>query len=147
MLALLDVMFVLSVTSPNTYVAIALLLSASLWLWPGRSRRARLVLVTLVGAATLAIRFVDSSSPIKSFVKDLYSIRPGSSVAEAEGIMGKYIRGTGWPGDPLGRDIPERELTIPGAIVFRPSGAAGDSNWGVVWILDGRVVRVEFSPD
>lgn len=146
LLALLDLMFVLSITSPPAFFAIGLCFAAIFWFWPGKPRRLRLLLVGFVGAATLAIRLLDSTPPVKPFVKDLYSIQPGTSVAEVERIMGKYVRGTGWPANILAGQPPEQELTIPGSLVFRP-WAGGNSHWGIVRIRDGRVVEVEFHPD
>jgi hypothetical protein len=141
-------MFVLSITYPLAFWAVGLCFAVVFWLWPGKPRLIRLLLVGLVVTMTLGIHAIEYQNvPIKSFVQDLYSIRPGMTVAEVERIMGKYPRGTRWPANILAGPPQEQELTIPGALVFRPSTDGGDSNWGIVRIHEGRVAAVEFNPD
>jgi hypothetical protein len=148
LLVLLDLMFVLSITYPLVFWVVGLCFAVVFWFWPGKPRLVRLMLVGFVVAMALGIRAIEYQNvPIKSFVQDLYSIQPGMRIADVERIMGKYPRGTGWPANILAGQPPEQELTIPGALVFRPSTDGGDSNWGIVRIREGRVATVEFSPD
>jgi len=66
------------------------------------------------------------------------------TVEEVRRTMTGYTEGTGW--DDPGR--PREELHIQGALVFRHSNEPEfNSDWGIVWIANGRVTKVEFSPD
>jgi hypothetical protein len=68
---------------------------------------------------------------------------------EARGIMAGYKEGTGVPAVPSA-DGQEAlgEFTIQDALVFRHSDEpAYNADWGIVYFRDGRVTRVEFSPD
>jgi hypothetical protein len=100
----------------------------------------------------------------KGFVRDLDRVRIGMTAEEVDAIMGKYMKGTGWPAGPETTahvltevnsgnvtntyTTPEGELGIQDSVVYRHSnGAEFNSDWGVVTLKDGRVVRTHFSPD
>ena len=103
----------------------------------------------------------------KPFLRDLGRIQPGMTEAEARQIMGRYLEGTGWPGEvdgaavPAGRlhDLgsgatlatkvsPDGQLGFRNAVVYRHSTqAAFNSDWGIVTFKDGKVSGVSFSPD
>jgi hypothetical protein len=104
----------------------------------------------------------------KRFLKDLYAIKPGMTVAEVETKMRQYIKGTGWPPYPYDKDSsgaailrdigsgaayrtessPDGELVLPGCVVYRHSnGGAFNADWGIIRVENRRVASVEFSPD
>lgn len=104
----------------------------------------------------------------KPFLRDLAKVEIGISAGEVEEIMGKYIKGTGWPANPfpdpdsstgtlteadLGitlvvSNLPSGELVIQDSIAYRHSNdGAFNSDWAVVQYKDGRVFAKEFMPD
>ena len=125
------------------YAPTALLLSGPLLPRDPESWRSRrLIPLISVNALILALYLVPWSSR-KPFLRDLFSIRPGMTMAEAERIMAGYKRGTGWkvPGT-------NQEFAPDGAIVFRHSDdGLFNADWGVVTIVNGKVVDVRFDPD
>jgi hypothetical protein len=107
-------------------------------------------LVTLISICLVAaILYLTPWSSRNAFLKDLYSIKPGMTVAEVQAIMRGYIPGTGFPSNPFAeKPAPPGELTIQGALVFRHSEEpAYNADWGIVNLRDGRVTSVEFSAD
>lgn len=91
----------------------------------------------------LSVKFIDWNKR-KSFIRDLYQIRAGSTVTQVDEIMAGYIKGTGLR-DPVYSD---QEFTVRDSIVYRHStGASYGSDWGTVEFRDGKVVKVDFSPD
>jgi hypothetical protein len=125
------------------YAPIAILISGPLWpegptCW--RSKRVRLMIAT--NALILALYLVPWSTR-KPFLHDLYSIKPGMTLAEAERIMARYKRGTGWTIPGAGQ-----EVSPAGSIVFRHSDdGLFNADWGVVTIQAGKVIDVRFDPD
>ena len=104
----------------------------------------------------------------KPFLRDLARVRVGMTEAEVRGIMGRYMEGTGWPANPFNTSTnasstltdvgsgsqysttssPSGEMVVRDSLVFRHStDGAFNSDWGIVSLSSGRVVRVEFSPD
>ena len=89
--------------------------------------------------------------PRKRFVATLYRVQPGMTVAEADAVMADYHVGAGakWQSrdgnEPGGLTDEGRD----GTLIYRwnDRDAAYDSDWGVVTIAAGRVVKVEFLPD
>lgn len=119
--------------------------------WPGVVLDLVLTLVCLV---LLAVLYLVPWNSRKVFLEDLWAVKPGMSVPEMEGIMGKYIRGSGWPANPLGSggSAGGGQLTPsrPGleSRVYRHStDGRFNSDWGVVYIKEGKVVGTEFFPD
>jgi hypothetical protein len=143
-LVIIDYLYALSVTVPSAFAGTALLFALLLAARPRQSRTRRISIAAVVVAVAVVIRLINWT-PVKPFLKDLHSIRPGMTEADVNRVMGKYTEGTGWPGSIDGDG--SRELRVPNTIVFRPTSAPGDSNWGMVQFQDGRVVQVEFSPD
>lgn len=141
---------------------IALALPASI-----RTRLPRLLALVAIVAIIAALYFVPWTSR-KPFLRDLDCIRVGMTEPEVWQIMGRYLEGTGWPASPFDNptngpgtltdagsgsqystsNSPSGEVVIREAIVFRHStDGAFNSDWGIVSLSSGRVVRVEFSPD
>jgi hypothetical protein len=100
----------------------------------------------------------------KVFLRDFDKVRVGMTVEEVEAVMGKYIKGTGWPAGPsttrqvlteVGTGIsmktyesPTGELGIQDSVVYRHSNdGAFNSDWGIVRFQEGRVVWKDFMPD
>jgi hypothetical protein len=132
-----------------------------------RSQLARIgVLVTVI--AVIATLYLVEWTTRKPFLRDLDRIRVGMTEAEVRRIMGRYMEGTGWPANPFDASTnasntltdvgsgsqystttsPSGEMVIRDSIVFRHStDGAFNSDWGIVSLSSGRVVRVEFSPD
>lgn len=134
---------------------------------PLRSQLLRVGVLVAFIAAIAALYFVDWTTR-KPFLRDLARVRVGMTEAEVRHIMGRYMEGTGWPASPFDTspnatntlaDVgsgsqystttsPSGEMVIQGSLVFRHSTAgAFNSDWGIVSLSNGRVVRVEFSPD
>jgi hypothetical protein len=122
---------------------LVILISGPLWpKGPAHWRSRRWIALIAVNALILALFLVPWSSR-KPFLRDLYSIKPGMTVAEAKRIMAGYKQGTGFP-------MPNstQEFSLAGAIVFRHSDdGAFNADWGVVTIAGGKVVDVRFDPD
>jgi len=143
-LVTVDYLYALSVTVPGAFAGTALLFALLLATRPRQSWTQRISFAALLVAVAIVIRLVNWT-PVKPFLKDLYTIRPGMTEADVNRIMGRYVRGTGWPASINGDS--SRELRVPNTVVFRPTGSPGDSNWGMVQFQDGRVLKVDFSPD
>ncbi|WP_338864803.1 hypothetical protein [Myxococcus stipitatus] len=116
---------------------------------PARVRWGTAVLLLLL---CMGMRWLDWDSR-KPFMRDLSSVRPGMTVEQVEAIMGRYLRGTGWPENPFTRgnapgDFRAGELQVADSRVYRHTNEGwGNSDWGVVRFEAGRVVDVTFSPD
>lgn len=116
------------------------------------TRRRRAVAVWAVGLSAVLALYVLPWHPRKQFVWDLYSIRPGMSVAEVEAVMGGYIKGAGrkWGGDG-GAAYPAGEAagTATGTMTYRWNATDWeyDADWGQVEFAAGRVVGVRFLGD
>ena len=83
----------------------------------------------------------------KNFIKDLNKIKYGMTSFQVESIMGKYIKGTGWPSNPCVSDS-KGELCFEGMQVYRHNNHEKyNSDWGVITYNQDKVVSVEFSPD
>jgi len=123
-------------------------------------------LVSLLGIVAL-LYLVDWNTR-KPFLRDLARIHVGMTEGEVRQIMGHYIEGTGWPASPFDNatnptgtltDLssgakysaavsPSGELVIRDSLTFRHSNdGAFNSDWGIVSLSRGKVVKVEFSPD
>jgi hypothetical protein len=126
----------------------------------GAARVPRTVLLSLFALATVAMPWVEWDS-LKPFIRDLYSIEPGMDRQQVDAIMGKYMKGTGFPANPYSpsggtlqeassgstyatKTGPDGQLELVDAIVYRHTDNA---DWGIVRFREGRVVTVEFSPD
>jgi len=130
-----------------------------------RSQLGRLGVLVGVLSVIAALYFVDWTTR-KVFLRDLARVRVGMTEAEVRRIMDRYMEGTGWPAIPgsssnapgtliAGSDSqystepsPSGEMVIRDSLVFRHSNdGAFNSDWGIISLSSGRVVRVEFSPD
>ena len=104
----------------------------------------------MLGVAVVAAFYILPWHPRKQFAWDLYSIKSGMNVDEANHKMSKYISGRGgkWPGSDGGLDIVDRE-SWTGTLTFRWNDTDWqyDSDWGQVRFENGKVVSVEFLPD
>jgi hypothetical protein len=134
---LFDRMAAISVYRPVT------LAYALIWLFPAalllrrQARSFQLLVLGLFLAAVAAIYFINWDSR-KPFLKDLYRIEPGMTVAQVDRIMSGYLR------DPTASG----QLSADGNITYRHTTEGwGDSDWGLVTFQDSRVSHVEFLPD
>jgi hypothetical protein len=139
------------------YVAFwALVLLLLLW---GAPARHKLTVLAVLAIALLGVREIHWNSR-KPFLKDLYRVQEGMTVAQVEQIMGDYMTGggvpLGSPGARLDGRIAEARKEprsdprgpVTGTISYRHTNEGwGDSDWGVVTFESGRVVRVWFSHD
>ena len=102
----------------------------------------------------------------KTFVADLYSLRPGMSIAEVDQRMSVYLKGTGLPSLPV-RLSAATNLTdlstgnsyrlsdgetgsgnLQTALVYRHSTEGRfNGDWGIVQVHSGRVMSISFSMD
>jgi len=126
------------------------------------------VVVYIAFLSSLVVLWAVPWTSRKCFLKDLHSIEPGMTLADAESRMKKYMKGTGWSPYPsdgnssqgvtvrildtdstyAAQTSPNGELALSGCVIYRHSNdAAFNSDWGIVRLEEGKVVGVEFSPD
>ncbi|HPD48486.1 MAG TPA: hypothetical protein P5279_15695 [Anaerohalosphaeraceae bacterium] len=115
---------------------------------------------------SLAVLYLVPWNSRKPFLRDFGKVRVGTSVSEVQAIMGKYMKGTGWPAPPTDNsstgtltDVrsgitlttcvnPAGEIEIRDSITYRHSNkAAFNSDWAVVRFENGKVVSKTFMPD
>jgi hypothetical protein len=127
------------------YAAFWVLLGALLL--HGRPTREKVLILALFAAVLASVRFIDWNSR-KPFLRDLHSINEGMTRAQVEGIMGRYIRSGGRPLAGPETELDESGQILTGTVTYRHTNEGwGDSDWGVVTFVDGRVVETEFLPD
>lgn len=154
----------LSARAFQVYGLVCCLVLLPLVLWCFRWAKVGVCLVFLLA---LFLLWRIQWSTREPFLRDLGRIRPGMTVARVEAIMKPYIKGTGWPAPDsvkagkqgsltaLCHDFtmkttasPSGELVMADCLVYRHSNSAAfNSDWGVVQIRNGRVVKVRFLPD
>lgn len=133
---------------------------------PLRGQVRRVWVLGLLGVGIAGLYFVPWSSR-KPFLRDLYSIQPGMTETQVRQTMARYMEGTGWPavygtvsnapGSLVDAgsgatyatgETSTGEMTIRDSIVYRHStDGAYDSDWGIISLSNGIVVRVSFSAD
>jgi hypothetical protein len=134
---------------------------------PVRNQYARIGGLVAVVAVAAILYFVEWTTR-KPFLRDLALVHVGMTEAEVRHIMGRYMEGTGWPALPgsgfsnapgtlniVGSasqysttNSPDGQMVIRNSLVFRHSNdGAFNSDWGIVSLSNGKVVRVDFSPD
>jgi len=145
--ALLDYVVGISLLWPWMLGGLGLGLGLGLLGTIGMRSGPRLALLLTFAVAVAGVRWVNWNSR-KPFLRDLYSLRVGMTPSQVEAVMGKYLKGTGWPAN-AGEDPTARgELSFPGTLVYRHTNKGwGNSDWGMVEFSDGQVVKVDFSPD
>jgi hypothetical protein len=107
-----------------------------------RPIREKLLVVILLAAVLFSIRLIDWNTR-KPFLKDLARVRLGTPVAQADELMGDYVKsgGTLTQADEQGR-------IVSGTIAYRHTTEGwGNSDAGVLTIAGGRVVGVQYLPD
>lgn len=160
LLAITEIMGQVPTLAGLVYGGIVILLFSPL-LRHGKST-ARWVIFGLFMLGMAVLLFVPWTSR-QIFVKDLNSVRPGMTTVQVEAMMGRYMKGTGWPGfdhgggglTDLGTGSTNKmkpsnsgEIELDNALVYRHSNEGEyNSDWGIVHFQNGRVVNVEFSPD
>lgn len=126
---------------------VATMLCASSWILAQKAPiSVRLATMVICCASAVGIRYVDWDSR-KPFLRHLLSIRLGMTRSDVESVMASYIRVPEVGGDRMrapGVDaMPPEE-----SVAYRHTSAGwGDSDVGVVHLVDGGVVAVEFFPD
>jgi hypothetical protein len=151
-LLILDVDFSVSVYWQFVAIYVAFWVLVSALLLVGSPRREKLLILGLLIVALFSIRLVDWNSR-KPFLKDLYRVREGMTVEQVEQIMGHYMGGTGWPACPLGlpagtSGAETEELALPDRLVYRHTDEGwGNSDWGEIRFVEGRVEEIRFLPD
>jgi hypothetical protein len=132
-----------------------------------RSQLARIGALVAILTVIAALYLVEWTTR-KPFLRDLARVHIGMTEAEVRHILGRYMEGTGWPASPYDTSTNSSstltdagsgsqystttsasgEMVIRDTLVFRHSTkGAFNSDWGIVSLSNGRVVRVEFSPD
>ena len=126
-------------------------------------------MVYLTFMVAMIALYVTPWSLRRQFIRDLASIRIGMTEDEANHIMMRYIRGTGWPAPPSfngksastiivprngttdvygiegGRD---HELKLDKSVVFRYSNdRLHNGDWGIITVSTGHVVSVKYCSD
>jgi hypothetical protein len=111
-----------------------------------RPVREQVLILALFAALLFSMRFIDWNSR-KPFLRDLSSINEGMTPAQVEQIMAPYMTGGGRPlGSPT-IQVDARGEILTGTLTYRHTDEGwGDSDWGVVAFVDGRVVRTHFLP-
>ena len=115
------------------------------------SARDKLLIVGSLVVIFVGMRFVDWNSR-KPFLRDLYRIKNGMTAAQVDQIMGDYMTGgavsLGNPGIRLDGRLLEQGERATGMIAYRHTDEGwGNSDFGEVTFVSGRVVNVHFSPD
>jgi len=146
------------------YLATGTAFALALWPFaPGRFQRVRIFTLLAISVAIAALYFVPWTSR-KPFLRNLAKVDVGMTEARVHHIMRGYLVGTGLPVCPFDGPTkittlsivgsssqystatsPDGQMTLRETIVFRHS--AYSSDWGIVSLSDGRVSKVEFSPD
>lgn len=152
----------LSLKAYGVYAAVCSAVFIPLVFWRFRAAKVALYIVFM---AWLAVLWAVPWTSRKPFLRDLFSIKPGMTVAQADTIMSPYIReGSVRPvkwaylrpiEERAGRrlvltDIRGRRTddTPLSQICYRHSNSAAfNADLGEVYFLRGRVVYVEFLPD
>jgi hypothetical protein len=121
-----------------------------LLLWKAPARDKLLIVGSLV-VIFVGMRFVDWNSR-KPFLRDLYRIKKGMTPAQVDQIMADYMIGGAVspdnPGIRLDGRLLEQGEQATGMISYRHTNEGwGNSDFGEVTFVDGRVVNVHFSPD
>jgi hypothetical protein len=108
--------------------------------------RRMLLLVTFIVAMVVLYKIPWSTR--KPFLMALDRVRIGMTAEEVDGVMGGYIRGSGWPAVGRFGSDENGELVVKGSIIYRHSDyGMFNSDWGLVEFNDGKVTGVEFLPD
>jgi len=128
---------------------------------------ARLGALVALLAVISVLYFVEWTTR-KPFLRDLAKVHVGMPEIEVRSIMGHFMEVTGWPASPFDASTnssstltivgsgsqystttsPSGKMVIRDSLVFRHStDGAFNSDFGIVSLSTGRVVRVEFSPD
>lgn len=146
-LVALDLLFLVSLLQPLAFFGFAVVFGL-LAMLGGGSASLRALQLLLVLLASLLISAIDWTTD-KRFVRALHRLTPGMSEESVRDAMAGFVEGTGWPTNTLAEpNDPAAELRVQGALVFRPSVAPGDSNWGIVRFGPDRLVlSVEFNAD
>jgi hypothetical protein len=134
---------------------------------PARSQIRRLTVLAALLVFIAALYFVDWTTR-KAFLRDLAQVQVGMTESQVRHIMGHYMEGTGWPALPGSNSAngpgtlnivgsssqystetsPSGQMAIRDSLVFRHSNdGAFNSDWGIISLSSGKVVRVEFSPN
>jgi hypothetical protein len=120
----------------SIYLPLAIIYSGAIGFErPILQHRKRLAALVAANAVVLALFLVPWTTR-KPFLRDLYSIKPGMSVAEARKIMARWVDES-------------RGIDTGNSISFRHSihDARFNADFGQVDIQNGKVVGVWFSPD
>lgn len=121
-----------------------------LLLW-GAPVRQKLTALALLAVALLIIGTINWNSR-KPFLRDLYRVKEGMTVAQVDQIMGHYMTGGGvYPGSPgvrLDGKLAEVGPGATGTISYRHTNEGwGNSDWGIVAFENGHVIDVSYCPD
>jgi hypothetical protein len=117
------------------YAILWLVLAAFLLRRQPRAAQLLVLGLFLAGMAVVSTTNWDSRKP---FLKDLYRIEPGMTVAQVDQIMAGYLRAPVTPG----------QMNQDNGIIYRHTTAGwGDSDFGMVTFQDDRVSHVRFLPD
>jgi hypothetical protein len=149
------------------YLSVAIAFAAALIRpVPVRTQLARIsVLLAILGV--IVVLYCVEWTTRKPFLRDLARVHVGMTEVQVRHIMGRYMEGTGWPASPFDTSSnsstlfivgsssqyttttsPSGEMLISNSLVFRHStDGAFNSDFGIVSLSNGRVVKVEFSPD
>jgi hypothetical protein len=110
------------------------------------SRQARTAFLVLFLAALVPLGLPWDSR--ERFLRDLSRVDRGMTPEQVEAILGPYLSGSGWPGNPFTSPSSSGEFRIEGCKIFRHCDDCGyASDWGIVCFDDGLVSSVRFSPD
>jgi hypothetical protein len=129
------------------YAAFWLLVGALLA--TGRPLRDKLLILGVFVLVLGSVRFVDWNSR-KAFLRDFHGLREGMTVEEVDQIMSGYMKayGGGPPQSQNEYEFDEQGEVVAGWVTYRHTNEGwGDSDWGVVTVENGQVVRLQFLPD
>ncbi|HEY8602478.1 MAG TPA: hypothetical protein VIL85_28910 [Thermomicrobiales bacterium] len=134
---LFDIWAAASLKPGVVLLACAASLPGSLLLVYGRTYRMRLAVPIVVILCFFAVTLINWDTR-KPFLRTLDTLRPGMTVEQVDQLMAPYYRAPAAPGS----------MTTEGSVGYRHANAPwGDSDVGLVYFVDGRVIAHTFLPD
>lgn len=145
----LDLLFQVSLYWQFVVIYAAFWVLVGALLASGRPRRDKLLILGLFVLVLGSVRLVDWNSR-KSFLRDFHTLQEGMTQEQVDQIMSGYMKahGGGPPQSQNQYEFDEQGGVVTGWVTYRHTNEGwGDSDWGVVTLENGQVVRLEFLPD
>ncbi len=145
--AIFDVLAAVSLDIRFNLVTLAFLLVVGAILLRNRSGQQRIWWALLAVLVLFTISRIDWNTR-KPFLRDMNSIQIGMSTNDVEEIMSDYRQVDDWVSKSSSEGPFTENSSSLDTLVYRHTDLGwGDSDWGVVTLREGKVVKVHFSPD